>query len=276
MRRGVNLKAKLDAYEASSAVGIGAAAKKRQRTWPVYAAAAGSGLAMATSAEAGIVYSGPLNLTASIGSAVGFTSRDYVKFTMKGAGLFAGVSGGAGSGKMGARATLGAGGFSAQSRALVAVNGSGQPKQLAFGAKISSSAGSFRGPTHGHDLLFSKRTGPATHSIAGTWMAGKEGIVGVELKPFPSHGSGTYFGWLRLKFDANGAGFPRQVTVIDWAYNTVSGQGIYAGTLSAVPEPNTMVLALLGTGYVGVLAWRKRKIQSSAVTDARDGVEALN
>ena len=62
MRRGVNLKAKLDAYEASSAVGSGAAAKKRQRTWPVYAAAAGSGLAMATSAEAGIVYSGPLNL----------------------------------------------------------------------------------------------------------------------------------------------------------------------------------------------------------------------
>ena len=63
MRRGVNLKAKLDAYEASSAVGSGAAAKKRQRTWPVYAAAAGSGLAMATSAEAGIVYSGPQNVT---------------------------------------------------------------------------------------------------------------------------------------------------------------------------------------------------------------------
>ena len=64
MRRGVNLKAKLDAYEASSAVVSGAAAKKRQRTWPVYAAAAGSGLAMATSAEAGIVYSGPQNVTA--------------------------------------------------------------------------------------------------------------------------------------------------------------------------------------------------------------------
>ena len=84
MRRGVNLKAKLDAYEASSAVGSGAAAKKRQRTWPVYAAAAGSGLAMATSAEAGIVYSGPLNLSASIGSAVGFTSRQTVRFPMKG------------------------------------------------------------------------------------------------------------------------------------------------------------------------------------------------
>ena len=275
MRRGVNLKAKLDAYEASSAVGSGAAAKKRQRTWPVYAAAAGSGLAMATSAEADIVYSGPLNLGASIISAVSFAERNYVQFAMKGAGLLAAVSGGAGAGMRGARATFRSGSSHGGSRASVAVNGSGQVKQLAFGAKISSGAGSFRPPGPG-GFLFSKRTGPSTHSMVGTWKAGKEGFVGIELKPFASHGSGTYFGWIGLKFDANSAGFPNRVTVIDWAYNTVSGQGIYAGELSAVPEPNTMVLALLGTGYVGVLAWRRRKVQSPAVTEASDGVEALN
>jgi hypothetical protein len=271
----MDLKAKLLAYEASSAVGSSAAAKKRQRTWPVYAAAAGSGLAMATSAEAGIVYSGPLNLSAAIGSAVGFTSRNYVRFPMKGAAFFAGVSGGAGSGRMGARATLGAGSFNAKSRALVAVNGSGQVKQLAFGAKISSSAGSFNAPTHAHGLFFSKRTGPNTHIKAGTWTAGKEGFIGVELKPY-AHGSRTYFGWIGFKFDANSAGFPRKVTVIDWAYDTVPGQGIFAGTLSPVPEPDSIVLALLGTGFVGVLAWRKRKAQLSAVTEPTVGVEALN
>jgi PEP-CTERM motif len=273
MRRGVNLKAKLDAYEASSAVGSGAAAKKRHRTWPVYAAA-GSGLAMATSAEAGIVYSGPLNLTASIPDATSFVARSSARFPMKGANFGATVSGGAGSGRRGARAALGSLRFSAQSRALVAVNGSGQLKQLAFGAKISSNAGSFSAPGPGHGFLFAKRTGPATNYMAGTWKAGKEGFVGVEL--IKSQGSGTYFGWIRLRFDANSAGFPRQVTVIDWAYNTVPGQGITAGELSAVPEPNSMVLALLGTGYVGVVAWRKRKAQSPTVTEARDGAEALN
>ena len=43
MTRSANLKAKLYADEASAAVGSGAAAKKRQRTWPVNAAAGGIG-----------------------------------------------------------------------------------------------------------------------------------------------------------------------------------------------------------------------------------------
>jgi hypothetical protein len=38
----------------------------RLGNWPVYAMATGSALAMATSANAGIIYSGPLALTASV------------------------------------------------------------------------------------------------------------------------------------------------------------------------------------------------------------------
>ena len=67
MREGVNLEAQLDAYEASSSLGDGAAGKRWHRAWPIYAAAAGSSLAMTTAAGAAIIYSGPnQNVSASI------------------------------------------------------------------------------------------------------------------------------------------------------------------------------------------------------------------
>lgn len=63
MRRARNLESKLAAYEALSG-DAGVAGKRRPRNWAVYATAAGSGLALATSADAGnIAYSGVQDLT---------------------------------------------------------------------------------------------------------------------------------------------------------------------------------------------------------------------
>ncbi len=66
-----NLEIKLDAYEASSF----SFAKDAPPAWRLYAAVAASTIAMATSAEASIIYSGVQNVTASIPSWTGATHQ---------------------------------------------------------------------------------------------------------------------------------------------------------------------------------------------------------
>jgi hypothetical protein len=48
-------------------------------------------------------------------------------------------------------------------------------------------------------------------------------------------------------------GFPQILTVIDWAYND-TGAPIHVGD---VPEPGSLLLALMASGATGVLAWRR-------------------
>ena len=51
-------------------------------------------------------------------------------------------------------------------------------------------------------------------------------------------------------------------TINRWAYNNVAGQSIKVGDTgqsSAVPEPGTLSLTLLGLGAGGIRAWRKHK-----------------
>jgi hypothetical protein len=284
MRRGVNLEAQLDAYEASSIVGSSAAAKKQQRTWPVYAAAAGASLAMATSAEASIIYSGPLNLNATL-NGTPFDTNQFVSFKMKSASLGARIGGdvlGPNNSSRNGNVDLGNSGFAAHSAARFnqiygASNALGQPlaKRMAFGARISSNSSYSRVVGGGPVGLRFASNGTFLRPPAGSWTGSKEGFVGVELRPFLA-ASKVYFGWIGIRVENDSHGVPIGVTVIDWAYNTVAGQGLYAGTLTAVPEPNTMVLALLATGSAGVLAWRKRKAELSEVTEASDGAEAVN
>jgi hypothetical protein len=82
----------------------------------------------------------------------------------------------------------------------------------------------------------------------------------------------TDFGWIRLKVTDGGAGdgFPHQLTAVDWAYDN-TGAPIRAGethaSSAAVPEPSTFALALLGAGFAGVLAWRRRR-QAVAAADS--------
>ena len=141
MRHRVNLEAKLDAYEASAAVGSSVAGKDRQRTWPVYAAAAGSGLAMATAAGADIIYSGPQNLSASIKGTGNSTNGVNINIDGKGNNFFLGVS----NQKIGAFGVREAVAFlqGGAPHHSVLTPFTYQLANLAFGAKISRGGGAF-------------------------------------------------------------------------------------------------------------------------------------
>ena len=70
--------------------------------------------------------------------------------------------------------------------------------------------------------------------------------------------SNTFYGWAEININAPAHSY----TINRWAYNTVAGQSIKVGDTgqtSAVPEPGTLSLTLLGLGAGGVRAWRKRK-----------------
>jgi hypothetical protein len=267
MRHGVNLKAKLDAYEASSAVGSGAAAKKRQRTWPVYAAAAGSGLAMATSAEAGIVYSGPQNVTLAPRTNTGSASHS-INIDGHGHNFVLG----------GYRSTVAhtfvyAGVWGAGRGGLQVLHGGSSLKNLASGAKISNGAGAFGGSAPFFLRLKIATIGGATRPPQlGTWPQSHVGFGGFKF----TSGGQSHFGWIKLEWNGGtfgkATGIPTSITALGWAYETTPGLAIAAG---AVPEPSTGVLALLASGSAGVLAWRKRRPRAAA-TEAGDGVEALN
>ena len=71
-----------------------------------------------------------------------------------------------------------------------------------------------------------------------------EGYVGVQF--FAA--DGLHYGWIRVR-----GGNSNDGRILDYAYNTVPGQGIAAG---AVPEPSTW--ALLGVGFAALCLLRKR------------------
>ena len=91
---------------------------------------------------------------------------------------------------------------------------------------------------------------------------GVTGFVGVKL------GNSDY-GWIRLLISGIQGEFtgtvPNQIKVIDWAYESCTGQSINAGQTrdgatcgsTDVPEPST--LALLAMGALGISAFRRRK-----------------
>lgn len=71
---------------------------------------------------------------------------------------------------------------------------------------------------------------------------------------FPGAGTGTigtFYGWVRVDID-NAAG---SFNIVDWAYNDVPGQGIFAG--QTIPEPGA--LSLLAAGAIGLTRLRNRK-----------------
>jgi hypothetical protein len=254
MRPVQSLQTKLDAYKALSSDDR-TTDKGRQRSWALYATAAGSGLALVTAAEAGIMYSGIQNVTAAPGtnaeSAIHINiggGNPFVIDARRGTGAFSTL------GDASLRAVAGGG--------MVMKNVSSQLLRLASGAKISSHAGSFR--TRGN--LQYKKHSTFSNQQNGTWPQGQQGFAGVEF----TQGGQDHFGWIRLSWNGDNSGFPTSLTAIDWAYNDVAGASILAGqeTSGAVPEPNSAVLALLGTGCAGVLAWRRRKRPGSVNAQA--------
>ncbi len=239
--------------------------RARLSTWGVYAAATGATLAMASNADASIIY-GVANVSASITPNAPFDSASNAfqiagrkveigigesRFS-SGFSIFAGIRGvgpvlfaDQGSASLinfnRGQSILTAGGFASRyGLARAIVRGSGSGGGSSSGGSSSGNAGSNFGT-----------------AIFGNFASGKTGFAGFLLQKGASQ---LDFGWLRIKVsDPNSVGYMTEIQALDWAYNDTAFGPIAAGEGAAAPEPGTAALALLASGAVGLLAWRRRR-----------------
>lgn len=101
----------------------------------------------------------------------------------------------------------------------------------------------------GTDFYAASYNGSTTHTgpTLSQFIVGTEGYFGIKL----SQGANTHYGWARMTVNDSGSG-----TLHDWAYNATAGEGLYAGTQLAVPEPSRAVL--LAAGLLGLVMRRRR------------------
>jgi hypothetical protein len=254
----------------------------------VYAAAAGSALALSTSsATADIFYSGIQNIAVTVHT-TRYTATHPIHTSGRGARATATHPINIG----GKQFAIGALNLSSNfyhthtksAIAYVAAAGPGagvliaggstsfQTKRLSKGATISVGAGAFRttgglGKSGGRVLLNQAVTERFADGYHGGFQKqqfpiGRPEFAGIRL----GTGGGKFdYGWIQLEVGGTGI-FPNSVTAIDWAYNEVPGQSIEAGQgePATTPEPGGRGLALLAAGCLGVLAWRKRRAQRAA------------
>ena len=204
----------------------------------------GASLAAATNADAGIVYSGAIDVTLS----APLPGPTFKSKSINIAGykelLFAGV--GHANGYVGfSHVTVG--------KALgFALNASGQAaKKYSFGNPIHVLASAVNATV---------QTNIDGH-IHGSFGPGVvTGFVGFKAP------NGD-LGWIQVQVSDSGSpGFPNEIAVLGWAYNNMSGGSIFAGQTSnsAVPEPSSLALGLLAAGSVGLAALRSAKARAKA------------
>jgi hypothetical protein len=234
-------------------------------TWPVYAAAVGSAMAMATNASASIIYCGPSNNycdptgphhSAPQVSATASGHKFVQPIGLDGAGHFFNLVASA-AGSFGI--------VSAQAPSPVHVFVNGGASSLV--RKFMTSAMIGGGPARASAEIV--KFGSAD-SVKGNFQAGQPGFAGLSITSH-SLGSGhnqVEYGWIRLEFMDGGNGFPRLLEAIDWAVGS-KGETIYAGEQTdAAPEPDTLSLALLASGAAGVTALRRRRtLKTSALSE---------
>lgn len=150
----------------------------------------------------------------------------------------------------------------------VPLNGQGMVRQTPAGGNDvvqNLPLNFFVGPTLAAGYAF----GPAGQTYRT--ILGSSGSLGVDVAGFifgdnyigfrfDGGSMTTLYGWARINVTST------SVTIAEWAYEN-SGAGLNVGATSsatAVPEPSTHSLALLGLGAAGVAAWRRRKAQGLA------------
>jgi hypothetical protein len=206
--------------------------------WPIYAAAAGSALAMATSASASII-AGVYNPTSNTvipntPGNIGFLGIGTDHVVIK---AVSGVT------AKGPTAILSVIGFSPVGIFETATY-SQNARKFAPGAPIST--GPFAATGKIVKAHFSGKD-------FGEFTAGIPGYAGLVIN------AGTHldYGWLKLEFtDDPVTGLPATLTAIAYGIQTDGGH-IDAGE---TPEPDTMALALLASGATGVAALRRRRM----------------
>jgi hypothetical protein len=234
---------------------ISAAAKtlyRRTGNWPIYAAATGSALAMATGASASIisgVYPGsgisvnPGGPTTHVGLIPGLSVK-----------LHALSNGAPNVSSHSAELQL------EVSRANIFFSGySDQAKKFVLGSPIGTPAEALQvGRTENVQRFF-------LGSASGNFASGKPAFAGLS---FMTVGKNTDYAWIELEF-TDKAGFPYFLDALAFGVDSDPGQlpGSFAAGQtgpSAAPEPGTMSLAILASGAVGVTALRRRRKQSAS------------
>ena len=132
-----------------------------------------------------------------------------------------------------------------------------------FGVGPSLAAGyNFGGRANDRSMLSRLGANPKITPNPKNFTTGVNGFFGFR---FTDTGlTNEFYGWAELNLDTAS---PGTVTINRWAYNDVAGGSIKVGQTTAdtaVPEPGTLSLTLLGLGAGGVRAWRKRKLALAA------------
>ncbi len=241
--------------------------------WPVYAAATGAALAMATSADAGII-TGNANTSISVsrttglgGTNVSHTNKAFVTFGSLGKlelyvrfynNPLLPASDVMQTGQATLKPLSGAEIFAKDTNHF----SFSELVNYRFGAVLANAR-----PT-GNATLGSGTPVPYPQSqgsgqfiryhgsvSVGSFASGVPGYAGFRL----NNGD---LGWIQLTWSSSQSdGYPDQLSAGAWAYNTVADQPIAAGV---APEPGTLPLSLLAFGATGILAWRKRRGQAHA------------
>jgi hypothetical protein len=235
-------------------------------SWPTYAAAAGSALAMATGASANTIqYSGIQNVTVTQ-IAAGSANANIIGIDIDGLGHYFSlelrnqtgqfVCPGRSSGAFcNSGSTSGTGqflaarhvGFLLASSSGVVFDDPSSAIALNFNlaSNINRGLEDRLGIFHGSDTSVGN---------IGHFVPGQPGFAGIRL-------GANQYGWIRLSLSNDSSGHVQSMTAIDWAINTDGGilAGQTSNESSPTPEPNSGAMALLAAGSAGVLAWRRRQ-----------------
>jgi hypothetical protein len=212
--------------------------------WRTFAAVGGATLAASTNADAGIVYSGPVDVSLSV-PPTGSHNFGTKSFAIGGYKELLVV--GNGSNPRRGYAALS---FVTGNRALkFALNASGgAAKKYLFGNPIHVLASAKTAPVQTHQPGF-------IHGSFGPGVVA--GYVGFKAPDGD-------LGWIKVQVsDSGSTGYPNEIAVLGWAYNDVPGGSIFAGqTSNAVPEPSSLALGLLAAGSLGLAALRRAKVSA--------------
>jgi len=247
LRNDAQLDSRLSDYSAATRVSAMAGRLHgRIGSWPIYAAAAGSALAMATSASASIItgtYSPGSNSVQPLSLGVSSEKSGALDFGTDHI-LIKAISRSIGFGPTVVLSVFGvspvgilesSGAYSQRARKFV----SGSPIS---GGHYADSGRIVQSNFSGHNY--------------GQFIAGSTAFVGLAIKA----GNQIDYGWLKLVFTDNSFGVAETLTAIAYGIETDGGVPIDAGqTVEVTPEPGTMALAILAAGAAGVAALRRRR-----------------
>ncbi len=254
--------------------------KRSAERWSIYAAVTSAALAMASNASASIIYSGIINVTAAA------PTPGLNHYTVATAGVpLKNASGGllspsfffdeinlrahsSGNDTKGVKHYVQVGLAFIGAPNVRFLAHSGAVRQFSLGAVISGVGNTatvarkngFVTGTLPLAARASYRTAAAgTGTVQGGWPR-TEGFAAFSFNP----GSGTDYGWVRLRFTVGNDDGVNSLTAIEWAYQN-DGSAILTGDtgIPGAPEPSTAALMVLAAGAAGVGALRKRRKTAS-------------